>query len=428
MNERIAIVEGLRTPLAKAGTTLKKVHAAELGRIAVAEVLARTEIDPNLIDEIIIGNVAQPADSANIARVIALRARLPISKPAMTVHRNCASGMEAITTAASRILTGEGEIYIAGGTESMSQIPLLFNQTAVDFFERMFRAKTPLQRIQNLLTLRMKMFSPVIGVEQGLTDPICGLNMGNTAEKISKFFGITRLEQDQYALESHNRALAAIEKGIFKEEIVPVPLPPRFDKYQSEDVGPRKGQTLEALQKLKPYFDRKNGTVTVGNACPITDGAAAVLMMSESKAKAMGYEPLGYLKSWAYAGLPPEVMGLGPAYATPKALKKVGMSLKDIQLIEINEAFAAQVIGCERALDSQEFCEKNLGLSGKFGAFDRAITNVNGGAIALGHPVGTTGTRLVITLLKEMKRRGLGTGLATLCIGGGQGAALVLER
>jgi acetyl-CoA C-acetyltransferase/acetyl-CoA acyltransferase len=420
--ERIAIVDGVRTPLAKVGTSLKKVTASELGRIAVQGLLKKTEIDPKLIEELIFGNVAQPADSANIARVIALKAGLDIKTPAYTVHRNCASGMEAISSAAVKIAAGEGQIYIAGGTENMTQIPLLFNAAMTRFFENLFKAKTPIQKLKVLFSFRLSHLKPVIGVEQGLTDPVCGLIMGLTAENIAKEFHVTREEQDEYALESHRRASAAAKKGIFLEETVPVILPPDYKQVLTADVGPRDNQTIEALAKLKPYFDRNNGTVTVGNACPLTDGAGAVLLMSESKAKAMGYQPLGYLKAFAYAGLDPAVMGLGPVFATQKLFKETGLGIKDIERVEINEAFAAQVIGCERAMNSKEFCEKHF-QSGPIGSFDRSITNVNGGAIALGHPVGMTGTRLVITLLKELKRANKKRGLATLCIGGGQGGA-----
>jgi acetyl-CoA acyltransferase len=262
----------------------------------------------------------------------------------------------------------------------------------------------------------------------GLTDPFCGLNMGQTAEILAREFEISREEQDKFALGSHLKAVAAQEAGRLAEEITPVYVPPKFDTVVKEDVGPRKGQTLEALAKLKPFFDKKYGTVTVGNACPITDGAAMLLLMSREKAESLGYKPLASIRSYGYAGLEPERMGLGPALATPVALKRAGLKLKDIGLIELNEAFAAQVIGCEKAFASKKFYQDRMGLSEAVGEINPEILNVNGGAIALGHPVGVTGSRLVLTLMREMKRRNIQFGLATLCIGGGQGGAVIVER
>jgi acetyl-CoA C-acetyltransferase/acetyl-CoA acyltransferase len=269
--------------------------------------------------------------------------------------------------------------------------------------------------------------APIIGVQVGLTDPVCGLNMGQTAEVLAREFHVTREEQDQFALASHQKATAAITAGRFGEEIVPLPIPPKYEKAQLVDDGPRANQDMAALQKLKPYFDKVAGTVTVGNACPITDGAGAVLVMAESHAKALGLAPLGYMRDFAYAGLDGRRMGLGPVYATAKLLDKTGLSMKDFELIELNEAFSAQVIACQRAAASAEFAKTHLNRSQALGEIRSDILNVNGGAVALGHPVGATGTRLVITLLKELRRRKLQRGLATLCIGGGQGAALALE-
>lgn len=427
MKERIAIIDGIRTPFCKSGGTFKALSADDLGAIVVKELLARTEFPPAEIDELIFGNVAQPANAANITRVISLKAGLPQSLIAQTVHRNCASGMQSITTAANKILAEETDIVLAGGTESMSQIPLLFGRKMSTLFLKLFKAKTLLKKIKALASFRFSYLKPVIGLEQGLTDPICGLNMGLTAETLSREFHITREEQDTFALLSHQRALKAIEEGRLAEEIVPVPVPPDYRTVQMKDDGPRENQTLEALQKLKPYFDRRTGTVTVGNSCSISDGAAAVLVMKESKAKERNLKPLGYLRDYTYAGLDGARMGLGPVYATAKLLDKTGLSMKDFTLIELNEAFATQVIACEKAFASDSFSKKFLQRDKAVGEIDRQRLNVNGGAIALGHPVGTTGTRLVITLLKELRRRKQNLGLATLCVGGGQGAALAIE-
>ncbi len=427
MKERIAIIDGLRTPMGKAGGALKSVSADDLGAFAVRELLARLPIPKEMIDEVILGNVAQPSNAANIARVVALKAGLSNSVPAYTVHRNCASGMESITTAANKILSGDAQIILAGGTESMSNIPLMFGKKMTALFAQLQKAKTPWQKLKILSTFRLGFLAPVVGVVEGLTDPVCGLIMGLTGENLAREFHITRLEQDQYALNSHEKALRAIEKGLFQEETVPFPLPPKYDYVHTLDEGPRKGQTIEALQKLKPYFDKVNGTVTVGNSCPLTDGAAAVLLMKESQAKEMRLTPMGYLREYAYAGLEPERMGLGPVYATSRLLDKAKITMKDIDLAELNEAFAVQVMANQKAFDSDDFSRKFLGKDKALGELRSDILNVNGGAVALGHPVGMTGTRIVITLLKELKRRNLQRGLATLCVGGGQGAALLVE-
>lgn len=428
IKERIAIIGGLRTPMGKAGGALKNVSAHDLAARVVKELIIKTKVDANQIDEVIFGNVANLSDSANIARVITLKSGLKKSIPAFTVHRNCASGMEAITTAATRIWSGQADIILVGGTESMSNIPLLFNKRMTNLFNNLFKAKTFKQKLLTLSKFRPNFLVPVVGIQQGLTDPVSGMIMGCTAELIAKQFKISRQEQDQYSFLSNKRAENATEQGFFKEEIVTVYNNDEKDsKMVDEDEGIRKGQTIEGLAKLKPYFEKDTGTVTVGNSSQITDGAAAMIVMSESKARELGLEVLGYLRDFSYAGLDPEVMGLGPVYATSKLFDKTGLSLEDIELIELNEAFAAQVIGCEKAFASDDFAKRNLGRDKAIGEINRDITNVNGGAIALGHPVGMTGSRIVIHLLRELKRRNKNRGLATLCIGGGQGGACLLE-
>ncbi len=427
MRERVAILDGVRTPMAKAGTVLKDSPADDLAAFVVRELLARAQIQPGEIDEVVIGNVAQPANAANIARVIALKAGIPVSVPAFTVHRNCASGMESITTAALKILSGYGKVFIAGGVESMSNIPLLFPKEYAEFASRLSRAKSFGQRLSALAGFRMRMLKPEVALLEGLTDPISGLIMGLTAENLSRAFHIDREEQDELALLSHQRAAAAQRDGTLAQEILPVPALPSFDRMVTQDNGIRENQSREALAKLPPYFDRRNGTVTAGNSSQITDGAAAVLLMAESQAKSRGLTPLGYLRDFAYASLEPDRMGLGPVYATSILLDRTGAVMKDIDYVELNEAFAAQVIACERAFASDEFSRNFLGRDKKLGELDRDRMNAQGGAIALGHPVGMTGTRLVIHALKELQRRKKNVGLATLCVGGGQGAALLLE-
>lgn len=423
--ERIAIVDGVRTPFTKMGTDFNNLGAEHLGRIAVRELIERTEIDLNQIDEVIFGNVGQPANAANISRVIALLAGVPVKIPAFTVHRNCASGIESVVQAAIKIQVGEANCILAGGTESMSNIPFFLSKKTQEFMTYLQRSKTLPEKLKTLAQFKLAFLSPQIGLQLGLTDPVCGLNMGQTAEVLAKEFGIPREEQDEFSLSSHKNAIKG--RDVLKEEIVPVIPPPEFKKVVEFDNGPRENQTMEALAKLRPVFDRRSGTVTAGNSSQITDGAVALLVMKESKAKELGYEPLGFLRAFAFAGVEPNRMGIGPAHAIPKVLKKAGLSLKQMQVVEINEAFAAQVLACLKALASEKFT-KEFGYEGFTGEIDRSILNVNGGSIALGHPVGTTGGRLILTVLKHLKRNNLNLGLASLCIGGGQGAAVVLER
>ncbi|MFP4562593.1 MAG: thiolase family protein [Spirochaetia bacterium] len=427
MKQRIAIVEGIRTPMAPAGKELKEWEADDLAVFPVREVLARTGIGPAEFDEVIFGNVAQPSHAANVARVIALKAGFPNEVPGYTVARNCASGMQSVTDAAERIAGGNGTVFLVGGTESMSNIPFLMSEEMKSFFIRLKKSKSFFRKLGVLFSFKLRYLKPQIAVTQGLTDPVSGLMMGETAEVLARDFHITREEQDEFALMSHRRALEAIEKGILQEEIVPIPEETGSENMIQVDKGPREGLTMEKLAKLKPYFDPKNGTVTVGNSCPITDGATALIMMSEKEARKRGFEPLGYLRDYAYASLDPARMGLGPVYSTAALLDKTKAKMSDFERIELNEAFAAQVIANEIAFSSAEFAREKLNRNEPVGELNRDIMNVNGGAVALGHPVGETGSRLVLTLLKELRRSNLNTGLATLCVGGGQGASLLLE-
>ena len=439
----VVIIDGVRSPFAKAGTELKDIHAADLGSQALTELLARTSVNVNDIDEVIIGNTGSPADAVNISRVIALRAGVPLKTSAYTVHRNCASALESITSGYDKIKSGTLDVVVAGGSESMSKMPIIFPKKFQDIFAKLFAAKGPaqalpllaklfaadLKQIKALLTANQRdEHFPEIAIVSGLTDPFVGINMGQTAEVLAKEFHISREEQDMFAVKSHQKAVEATKSGRLKEEINPVFVPPKFKKIVDQDVGPREGQSMEQLAKLKPFFDRKYGSITVGNACPITDGAAMLLLTSRARAKELGLKPMAKIRGYAFAGLEPERMGLGPAYSTPIALKRAGVSFKDLDLIELNEAFAAQVIACQKAMASKKFSEEKLGLGEAVGEIDPAKLNVNGGAIALGHPVGATGSRLVLTLMKELKKRDKNLGLATLCIGGGQGGAVVIER
>ena len=424
MSREVVVVDGLRTPYSRAGTELKDVGAADLGRIVALELLARTDFDPADLDQVIYGNIAQPPEAVNVARVAALRAGVPDRVPAFTVNRLCGSGLQSIVDAWYRIASGDADAILAGGIESMSNIPFLYSKESQEIFTEVFTARSLPARLNAVSKFRPRNFKPLVGLQMGLTDAVCGLNMGETAEVLAKEHGISREEQDAFALRSHQRVALARKK--LAEEIVPVPIPPRYEGMATQDNGVRENQTMEALAKLKPYFDRKFGTVTAGNSSQITDGGAATLVMSASAAKSRGYAPLGKILGFAFCALEPERMGLGPAVATPLALKQAGLSWSDIGLVEINEAFAAQVLACAKVFPSAAWHAK-YGTGGPIGEIDWEKTNVNGGAIALGHPVGSSANRLVTTLLKEMRRRGTQFGLATMCIGGGQGGAVVVE-
>jgi acetyl-CoA acyltransferase len=424
MSREVVVVDGLRTPYARAGTLLKDVPAQELGRVVIVELLARTGFDAGELDQVIFGNISGPPDAVNVARVAALRAGVPPRVPAYTVNRLCGSGLESIVDAAYRIAAGDADAIVAGGVESMSNIPLFYPKEGREVFAEVFTAKDVSGRVAAASKFRPRHFKPEVGLQIGLTDPVCGLNMGETAELLAKEQGISRLEQDAFALRSHQRATAARTR--IAEEIVPVPVPPDYTEMATQDNGIRENQTMEALAKLSPYFDRRFGTVTAGNSSQITDGGAAVLMMSAQAAKARGHRPLGKIRGFAFSALEPERMGLGPAVAVPLALERAGVSWKDVGLVEFNEAFAAQVLANARVFPSAAW-HARYGTRGPVGEIDWEKTNVNGGAIALGHPVGSSGNRLVTTLLKEMRRRGTPLGLATMCIGGGQGGAIVLE-
>jgi acetyl-CoA C-acetyltransferase/acetyl-CoA acyltransferase len=408
------------------GTDLAPLGADELGRIAVNALLTRTALDPSMIDEVIFGCVGQPAEAANVARVIALRAGIPQEVPAITVHRNCASGCEAVTQAYEKMAAGRGSIFLVGGTESMSQNPLFYNATAAAKFGKLARAKTFGQKVKVFSSFRPSDFKPKIGLALGLTDPVCGLNMGETAELLAREHGISRELQDNFAVESHARALAAREK--LAAEICPVYPTGKAPRAIIMDNGPRNDQTPEVLAKLRPVFDKRTGTVTAGNSSQITDGAVALLVMTEAKAAELGYKPLGILTGYAYAGCDPSRMGLGPVYAIAKAEDKLGLAVDQADIVEINEAFAAQVLAVLKCLRSEEFARSVLGRDRHLGKLPKDRLNVNGGSIALGHPVGATGARLVLSSLKELERRNAKRALVSLCVGGGQGAALWLER
>ena len=419
------IVGGIRTPFVKAGDAFNSVEAPELGRLAVREVLDRFNVSADIVDEVICGNVASPANAANVARVIALRAGIPKDKIAHTVSRNCASGMESVTQALDKVTAGQADCVVAVGVDSMSNIPVMWKKSMAEKLFRLSKAKSAFAKLKGLASFKPADLAPQIGIKMGLTDPVVNMMMGDTADKLAREYHISREEQDEFALRSHQRAAAALAEGRLASETMPVFPPPKSTPV-TQDIGPRDNQSLTALAKLRPFFDRKWGTVTVGNACQVTDGAAALIVMNADKARDLGLEPIAKIRSYAYAGCDPERMGLGPVYSSARALKRAGLSAGDMQLVEINEAFAAQVIACLHGFKTPPagcpHADENV-----LGEISPDILNVNGGAIALGHPVGATGTRIILTLIHELGRRDANLGLATLCIGGGQGGAVVVE-
>lgn len=421
MKPSLVIVDGIRTPFCRAGSALSELDAVELGRLAVGALLTRTGIDPHVVDETILGCVGQPAHAQNIARVIALRAGVPEEKPAMTVHRNCASGMEAVTTAHDKLAAGHGEVFIVGGVDSMSQMPLYFSRDAAEKFGQMGRAKSFSQRLGAMAHFRPADFAPVVGLKLGLTDPVSEMNMGQTAELLAREFQISREAQDAFAMRSHLNA--ARSASLSAREITPVYLE---HETVMADNGIRADSSMEKLAKLQPMFDRKFGTVTAGNSSQITDGAVALLVASEAKAQQMGWKPLGRLVDYAYTGCDPKRMGLGPVRAMDVLLRRTHLKLSDADVVEINEAFAAQVLAVLKALQDGN-CARHCGLDEPLGGLDPAKINLRGGAIALGHPVGATGARLILSVLHQLRDSGQRRGLATLCIGGGQGGAVLVE-
>lgn len=389
--KNVVVVSAVRTPIGVMGGTLKDYPAPDLMGLVVKEAVNRAGVAPEDVGDVIVGQCMQRYDESPSGRLAALKAGLPITVPGLTIHRNCASGMQSVVYAAQQIMLGDMDVVVAGGVEVMSRVPYVLNDARWG------------KRLQHGVMSD--------GIWDGLTDPYCGLIMGLTAENLAEKYSITREEQDIVALRSHQNAENATLEGRFKEEILPVEIPQRkgAPKVFDKDEHFRSGLTLEQLYGLKPSF-KPDGTVTAGNASGINDAAAALTLMSEDKARELGITPIARLRGYGVAGVEPELMGYGPVPATRQALKRTGLSLEDIELIELNEAFAAQYLACE----------KLLGLN-------REITNVNGSGIGLGHPVGSTGARITVTLLHEMRRRGNRLGLATLCVGGGMGQATIWE-
>jgi acetyl-CoA C-acetyltransferase len=397
--KEVVIVSGCRTAIGKHGGALRSIPAQNLAAAVFKEAVKRADIDPNVIDDVILGCISQGSDAANIGRVAGLMAGIPVHVPGCTIQRNCVSGMMSLSMAYQAIQTGDGEVFLCGGTESMSTAPYVVRGARWG------------------LKLRHDTFVDTLW--EGLTDPVCQQIMGYTAENLAMMYDISQEEQDQYAVKSHKKAFRATRMGKFRDEIVPFRVSKKVagqevayeDIIEDECINP--GLTVQKAA-LYPTVFKKGGTVTPANACPISDGASAVVVMTAEKAKALGVEPMAAIRAYTYAAVPPDIMGIGPAFAVPRVLERAGLQLTDVDLIELNEAFAAQVLAVGQELEDQ--------------GWDWERVNVNGGAIALGHPVGCTGTRIVVTLMYEMIKQDAALGLATACVGGGQGGAMVIER
>jgi len=423
MSKKVFLVDGLRTPFVKSGKEFRVIHPKDLGANNLREFLYKMDFKGDEIDEVLFGNSYTLYDSPNIARVISLSAGLPLSIPATTICKNCASSMESFIIGLHKIRDGADESIIAGGVESMSYVHLMLSPSFSDKIQAVFFSKTYRQKMKSLFSIKrkdIKILSPLL---ESLKDPWTGYSMGETAEILVQEFNISRAAQDAFALESHKKAATAKER--LKEEMFPY-ITPHQTIYEDQGVRPHISQ--KRMEKMSGFFDKKYGSVTRANSCPINDGSSLVLLMSEDKIKALGLKPLAEVIAFSSVGLEPERMGLGPVYSSALALKQAHLSLKEMDLIEINEAFAGQVLACLKAFNSKSFAEEKLGLSFPLGEIDPAKLNVNGGAIAIGHPIAATGTRLILTLANEMERRKSSFGLASLCVGGGQGSTVILKR
>ncbi len=423
--DRVAIVAGLRTPFVKQGTAYRDLSALDLGKIVVSELLERTELDPAEVDLLVYGQVVPSLSAPNIAREIVLGTQLPKGVEAYSVSRACATSIQSMTSAAEAILAGQHDVAIAGGADSASVVPIAVSKRLAGMLLEASKAKS---LVDKLKSFRGLVPGDLVPVPPALKEPSTGMTMGESAEKMAREGGIKRKDQDELAVRSHQRAAKAWADGVFDQEVMHVVVPPKFEQAVAKDNLVRDDASVEAMEKLRPVFDRKYGTLTAGNSSALTDGASALLLMRESKAKALGYTPIGYLKSWAYAAIDPGGwMLMGPTHATPIALDRAGLSLKDIDLVDMHEAFAAQILCNVKAFGSKQYAQEKLGRAHAIGEIDESKFNVHGGSIAIGHPFAATGARMVTTTLRELKRRGGQYGLVTLCAAGGLGAAAVLE-
>ncbi|MCK6372513.1 MAG: acetyl-CoA C-acetyltransferase [Zoogloea sp.] len=424
MNQPIYIIDGARTPFLKARNAPGPFAASDLATAAGSALLARQRFAPDQLDEVILGCAAPSPDEVNIGRVVALRMGCGIDVPGWTVMRNCASGMQAIDSAIANIERGRSQLVLAGGVDALSRAPLLYSDPMVRWFAGWMGARSLGEKLAMIRRFKLGYLAPVIGIMKGLTDPIVGQLMGQTAENLAFEFGITRDDMDAFAVESHRRVAAAQDAGHFGEI---VPLVDKDGTVYAQDDGLRRDASMAGLAKLKPFFDKKYGRVTPANSSQITDGAAWLILASEDAVQQHGLTPIGRIVDTEWAGLEPERMGLGPVHAASPILTRNGLGRDDIDLWEINEAFAAQVIACLKAWQNDDYCRTRLGLPGALGAIDPAKLNVDGGAVALGHPVGASGARIVLHLLHALRRTGGKRGIASICIGGGLGGAMLVE-
>jgi acetyl-CoA C-acetyltransferase len=430
--KEVYIVDGARTPFLKSRNRPGPFSASDLATAAGKVLLERAPFEPEVLDEVILGCAAPSVDEVNIGRVAALRMGCGVGVPGWTVMRNCASGIQSIDSATANIIAGRSRLVLAGGADALSRAPLLLSEAMVSWLADWYAAKSVGRRAALLARLRPRFLAPVIGIMRGLTDPVCGLLMGQTAENLAYRFGITRARMDEYAARSHERVRRAQKAGWLggdhdglAAEVVPV-----FDssgKLYAEDDGARADSTPENLAKLRPFFDRSYGTVTAGNSSQITDGAAWLILADGEALKDHDLKPLARIVDSQWAGLDPAHMGLGPVHAATPILERQGLGLNDLDAWEINEAFAAQVLACQEAWKSESYCREALGLDHAMGELDMEKLNVDGGAIAVGHPVGASGTRIVLHLLHVLKRTGGKRGIAAICIGGGLGGAVLIE-
>jgi acetyl-CoA acyltransferase len=423
--DRVAIVAGLRTPFTKQGTALKALRTVDLATLVVKELMQRSELPPKEVTLCVYGQVVPTLDWLNIAREVVLRAGLPKDIEAYSVSRACATSIQALTNASEEIMAGQHDVAIVGGADSMSDVPIGVGKRLAQALMEAQKAKSIGQTLKALSRLSPKdLVPPVPGFSR---EPTTGEQMGEAAEKMAKLNGISRAEQDRIAHESHVNAARAWSDGTYAPEVMHV-IPPPYDKPVAKDNLVRDDSTLAAYEKLSPVFDKKHGTITAGNSSPLTDGASALLVMRESKARALGYTPLGFVKSWAYAAVDPNwQLLMAPVFAAPKALDRAGLKLSDMDLVDVHEAFAAQVASNLQALASKKFAEEKLGRSEAVGEVDPAKLNVNGGSIAIGHPFAATGGRIVLSTLRELKKRDKQHALITICAAGGLGVAMVLE-
>jgi acetyl-CoA C-acetyltransferase len=424
--EPVYIVDGARSPFLKSRNVPGPFSASDLATISGRALLARQPFAPEDLDEVIVGCAGPSVDEVNIGRVIALRLGCGNKVPGWTVMRNCASGMQALDSAIANIHSGRSQLVLAGGVDALSRTPLLYSDKMVMWFSLMAQARSMGARLGMFAKLRPAMLlTPVIGIVKGLTDPVVNLMMGQTAENLAWKFGISRQQMDAFSVDSHKKVSAAQKAGRFDEI---VPLIDANGKVYAEDDGVRHDSSMEGLTKLKPFFDRKYGKITPGNSSQITDGAAWLLLASSEAVEKYKLTPIGRITDTQWAGLDPAQMGLGPVHAATPILQRHGLGLNDLDAWEINEAFAAQVMGCIKAWEDPDYCKEQLGLDAPLGTLDAAKLNIDGGAIALGHPVGASGARIVLHLLHILRREQKERGIASICIGGGQGGAVLVEN